>query len=213
MLYKYFSKIYDKKDIFLPSNYNDKYNLVNKEDQEFITSKKFKILLCHCSFNNELTRSFSFDCFSITCVRNPLDRILSHYYYFDYPKEKKLFHELDKTKIKLIIEQNGKTILTRLSGEEMDLNIAYSNIERINCILIFENINNDIVHMKNLLNKKFNKKIVLKNNFIKHNKNNFDYEKYIKKDMKIINKNLDLIKDLEVYNYIIKMSIEKRFKL
>lgn len=95
----------------------------------------------------------------------------------------------------------------------MDLNIAYSNIERINSILIFENINNDIVHMNNLLYKKFNKKIVLKNNFIKHNENNFDYKKYSKIDMEIINKNLDLIKNLEVYNYIIQMSIEKRFKL
>ena len=213
MLYLYFIKIYNRTKIFLPSNYDNKYNLVSTEDLNFITLNKFKILLCHCSFNSALTSSFSFTCFSITSVRNPIDRILSHYYYFDYPKDKILFHELDESKIKLFIENYGKVILLRLSGDTMDLDITYSNIQKINCILIFEKIDDDIVHLNNLLNKKFKKKINLKDTSIKNNKNTFNYKEYADKDMQIINENIDLIKDIEIYNYICNLSIDERFRL
>jgi hypothetical protein len=211
ILYNYFKNIYDEKRIFEPCRFNHKYNLVCKKDLDFLNNNFFKVILAHCSYNDKFTNTFSKNCFSITCVRNPIDRILSHYYYFDYINEKKPLNELSKDKIKYYIEEHGKTMLFRLSGETMDLNIAYNNINIINCILVFENIKKELDLMNNLLNKKFNKNIDIE--IINENETKFNYKIFREKDIEVINKDLDLIQDTKIYEFVNNMDIKDRFKI
>ena len=90
MLVDYFEKIYDKKYIL-------DYNLTTVDDLTYI--QNCKVLLSHCNFNQQnITDSFSKTCFSILCVREPMERWLSHYYYFMNPTKCK-FCELSDNEI------------------------------------------------------------------------------------------------------------------
>lgn len=199
ILYNYFKNIYDGEEIFLPEKYNNEYNLVSAKDFEFLNNKFYKVLLCHCNYNDEFTNSFSKNCFSITCVRNPIDRILSHYYFFNYSNEQKPLNELPEDKIKNYIEKFGSVILLRLSGKTMELDIAFDNIKNINCILVFENIKTDLEQMNLLLNDKFNLNIKIEN--IIENETKINYNLFKEKDIGVINKHLDLIQDIKIYEF------------
>jgi dTDP-glucose 4,6-dehydratase len=210
-LYNYFKNIYDETKIFLPEKFNDKYNLVSNKDLDFLNNNFYKVILAHCNYNDQCTNTFSDKCFSITCVRNPFDRILSHYYYFDYINEKKLFHELSEERIKYYLNEYGHTMLFRLSGRTMNFDIAYNNISKMNCVLVFENIITELELMNDLLDNKFNKQIDIE--IIKENETKFNYKIYKEKDIRIINRHLDLIPDIKIYDYVKNMSVGERFKI
>jgi len=212
ILYNYFINIYNDDDIFLPSHKNNEQNLTNKEDLIYFKDKDYKIILCHCNYNHiDITNYFSNTCFSITCVRNPIDRIISHYYYFDYYKYKLKLHELDETNIKNIIDENGRTILMRLSGNTFNFDDVINNLKNINCIMIFEKFTDDIKLLNNLLNNKFNSNFIMEN--IHVNENNINYKEFKNQDVKIILKYIHLIEDMKIYSYIYKLNNDERFKL
>ena len=176
IFYNYFKKIYKSKFI------NYKINLTNN----FNDFKHFKVMLCHCAYNHQnVTSQFSKNCFSVTCVREPLSRFISHYYHFSYPKNNKKIHELTDTEMLYQLKINGSNLLTtRLSGNTDNYQTAIDNIKSINCILVMENINTDLIKLNKLLNKHFNKNYQLKlehTNKNKINKNELDFlflEKY-----------------------------------
>jgi hypothetical protein len=212
ILYNYFKNIYDESQIFEPGRFNNhKFNLNSKNDVDNLNNYFLKVILAHCNYNDKYTNIFSKNCFSITCIRNPIDRLLSHYYYFDFVNEKKALHELSNEKINYYINQYGCTILIRLSGLTMDLNTTYDNIKKINCILVFENIKTELDLMNNLFNKKFNKNINIE--IINENETKFNYKIFRKEDIKIINEKLDLIPDIKIYEFVINMDIKDRFKI
>lgn len=212
MLYNYFKNIFNESEIFLPSHKNNQQNLTCFEDLNFFKDKNYKVILCHCNYNQvNVTDNFSDKCFSITCVRNPIDRIISHYYHFDYPNYKLKLHELDENDIQNIVDKYGKTILMRLSGNKYNINDAINNLKNINSIIIFEKFEDDFKLFINLLNKKYNLNIVIEN--LKINKNIINYKEWKNKDIEKIVKYIDLIKDMQIYEYVNNLNDNERFKI
>ena len=211
MLYNYFINIYPEKDIFIPEKNNYKHFCL--EEKYYFEKNNFKVILSHISFNEKyLTSLFSETSLSITSVRNPIERIISHYYYFDYKKYNKCMHMLNDNEIKEYLVLSN-IILWRLSGNTNNLTIAKQNLKQINCILIMDIFNDEKTFFENYLNNKF-KSI---NTLIKLHYNKTEYNEIIgfnkEKDIEIILNNQNLIIDeIELYNYILNMTIEERFK-
>ena len=213
ILYNYLKHIYKDTDIFLPSHKNGERNLTAKTDVLFFKDQLYKVVLCHCSFDHlNVTDDFSKSCFSITCIRHPINRLISHYYYFDYSSTKLKIHELSNDILKQLIINYGRVMLMRLSGHTLDVNIAKYNISNnINCIMIFENFENDLKSLNNLLNTKYNVNIAMEN--VKINENKINYSEWVDNDIAKINEHLHLIEDIELYNYAINLDKDVRFKL
>lgn len=204
MLREYFKNIFKENEIYLPEKYNN-INLINMNNYEFINklNNDFKILLCHISYKTELTKQICNNIFSISCVRNPYTRIISHYYFFDYSKYNKNLYELNDNEIIKILNNYGNIILKRLGPKK--------NINEINCILIMEKINTDLIELNKILNIKYNKNINLK--LLKVNSNK-KYSYSLQFDMIFLEKYVKYFKeDLELYNYILSLPIDKRFKI
>lgn len=204
MLKNYFKNIFRIDEIYLPEKH-DNINLITDKHYSFINNHTvdFKVLLCHISYKTKLTNNLCNNIFSITCIRNPYNRIISHYYYFDYPKIKKNLYELNKTEIINILNNYGNLTFKRLGSR--------NNINEINCILIMENIKNDVVKLNEILNKKYNKNIKLE--LYNLNSNN-KYSKTIQFDIIFLEKYSEYFKeDIDIYNYVNSLPIEKRFKI
>ena len=215
MLYDYYLNIYDKHLIYNAS-LNNEINLCTSDDYLKFTKFDYKVFLAHCNYNTEYFPGLITNtCLSIVCVRNPIYRILSHYYYFDYSYYKKKFSDLGENDKKKIISINGRLLLLRLSNKDLDYETDYEcnyenakrNVDNTNCIIIFENIDNDLKTLNKFLNHKYNSDFKMTN--IVSNANNITYDI---DDLKYVNDNLNLIADMEIYNYIINLDVQKRFK-
>lgn len=216
MLYNFFKNIYTEDEIYYPEKYKVTQNLIKKEDYIFFEKEyihNIKVLLCHCSFNHRnITDKFSTTCYSITCIANPIDRIISHFYYFDKDKYNRNLYELDESEITdyLVKRNRGGLITYRLSGSTNDILIAKDNLDKIDCILLLESIEEDIV----ILNAILNKRTTTNNNIniIKKNVNIDNYKDNKTKDVDILLKYIHLIKDMEIYGIIKDMTIDERIK-
>jgi len=105
MLYDYFKNIYPKKDIFIPKMIG--YKHFSLEHKYYFEKHNFKVILSHMSFNEKyITSIFSKTALSITCVRNPIGRIISHYYHFDYKNYNKNFYMLDDDEMKKYVSNS-----------------------------------------------------------------------------------------------------------
>jgi len=204
MLQSYFKNIFKTDEIYLPEKYNN-INLITDSNYEFINNHRndFKILLCHIPYKSKLTNNLCNNIFSITCIRNPYNRIISHYYFFDFPKIKKNLYELNENEIINILNNYGNLTFKRLG--------PINKINELNCILIMENIKNDVVKLNEILNKKYNKNI----NLELHNINsNNKYSKTIQFDIIFLEKYSKYFKeDIDIYKYLQSLPIEKRFKI
>ena len=204
MLLNYFKNIFKLNEIYLPKKYGN-INLITDKDYNFMNNYNidFKVLLCHISYKTSLTKKLCNNIFSITCIRNPYNRIISHYYYFDYPIMKKNLYELNENEIKNILNCYGNLTFNRVG--------SINNINEMNCILIMENIKDDVVKLNEILNKKYNKNIKLE--LCNLNSNN-RYSKTIQFDLIFLEKYSEYFKeDIDIYNYVISLPIEKRFKI
>lgn len=211
MLFNYFKNIYNTNKIYG----NNGGNLINLNDLNKIIQNKYNVFIGHCSFNKIGITDFSKSCFSITCVREPIERFLSHYYWFFKPTTNLNFNELNEEDIIYYINNCAPSLLTfRLSGETQILQDAIDNLNYINCILIQSEINTDIIHLNKILNSYTNTNNhidlieLFKNNDKNNNKTNrllLDLEK-LKPFMNLFEN------DIYLYNYIKNMNIESRFK-
>lgn len=203
MLFSYFKHWFDITEIYKADNEP------NWTDQD-----QYKVMLYHCSYNQKgVTDRFSEHCFSITCVRNPIDRILSHYYFFDYPTTNTPFHVLDpSTKVEYIIAY-GSLLLRRLSGETYDINDAVQHLRQINCILIMENMEKDLLLLIQTLNDTFGQKIDIPKIHTNANHCSVYNGETLDKDIAYINQYKDCIADLPLYEIITQMSDSERFKV
>jgi len=213
-LEEYFKIFYKNDEIYIPYKYNNK-NLCLEEHYNYINElpNDFKVVLCHISYKSRLTNPLCNNIFSITCVREPYKRILSHYYHFNYIKYNVNFHELNENDILTVLSNCSNLTLRRLSGDTMDIDICKKNINEINCIIILENIEDELKELNNILNSKYNRHDLFLN--IKNiNKNKINYKEFFDLDINILKKyNSIFMKELEIYNYILSMPISKRFHL
>ena len=118
--YNYFIKFYDKKNIHIPEysksiTYNissiEAYNIFKQN----INYKNIKVLLCHSNFNHKNITSDFNEHFSVTCIRNPIDRLISHYYFRYYKLyKKKLIEFTDKELDDLMYKNNLCNIITKI---------------------------------------------------------------------------------------------------
>jgi hypothetical protein len=219
MLYDYFLNIFNKDDIYVPE-YNNDINLNTNDNLKTIYSiNNCKVILAHCSYNKlNVTDHFSDYCFSITCVRDPIDRFISHYNYFLKKNTNKNIQELTDDELNKIIHYNKNTINWRLSGETNNINDSINNIKKINCILIMEKIESDIIILNNILNSIYNinKKInIIKTNTSMDTSINISINTSNITDYDYIKKNYldDFEDDYEIYNYILNMKIEDRIRI
>lgn len=207
-LFNYFKNIYDPTQIY---GSKGTHNLTTLDDLNKITNSNYNVIISHCSFNKIGITDFSKSCFSITCVREPIERFLSHYYYFCKKITNLNFNELNEEDIKVYINKCVPNLLTyRLSGQTKVLQDAIDNLNYINCILIQSEINSDIIHLNKMLNSYTNtdnhiKLLELNPNNNKNNNLLLDLEK-LKPFMNLFEN------DIYLYNYIKNMSIESRFK-
>ena len=182
---------------------------VEENDLAFIKQNDFKVLLCHCNFNQPgVTDLFSKTCFSITCVRDPFSRSLSHYYHF-IRNDNRAFSDLTNDEILSIIPRIAPNLLTsRLSGFQDNLEIALQNVKHINCILIFENLKNDIISLNNILNDVTHSKLKLNMAFrnVRSSYSEKDYARIKQFHQYFQN-------DILLYNTIVKMGAKNRFRI
>lgn len=213
MLRNYFIKFYDINEVFLPSEHNY-IHYCSDNDINYINKLKnnIKILLTHISYKSNLSkRLWSSSTISLTCVRNPEKRIISHYYHFDYNKYNKMFNELNECDIIYMLKDYGNIISKRLSGETNNIDDCIKNLQEINYILILEKINDDIPILNNCLNNLYNTNYSI--NIENENVNKIDYKSYLEIDILVL-KNYEIYynNDMYLYNYICNLSLNERFK-
>lgn len=137
--------------------------------------------------------------------------MISHYYYFDYDKYHIPLHCFTQ---ELLYEYvtNKKAILMRLSGNSFDLEFALENMKNINIILIFKNLEDDIIKLNQVFNDHFKVEIDLK--LSKQNEgNNKISSEYLEKDKDFLLKSGLLDDELLIYEKVCSMNTDARFNL
>ena len=205
MLFEYFRHLYDLRQIYIPEKYNVKQNLLNARDLEILKPAGYKLLFCHCNFNQfNVTDSFSKTCFSITCVREPLARFLSHYYFFG--RNRTPFANLTDEQIVPMLKDTS-LLTRRLGGNTNNLTVALDNLKHINCILILEQLESDVVSLNKLLNETTGAALKFKMIF-KNVHKSYSIEDYAR----ITKFKQYFASDIKLYSVICDMSSDQRFK-
>jgi hypothetical protein len=207
MLYEYLKNIYADNDIYIP--FKNNFRHYNLQEKQFFEKNKFKVILSHISFNDEI--SIFSEHLSITCVRHPINRMISHYYYFDHDEYGIPLNRFSKDELIKYIHTK-KAILLRISGGSLNIDDAINNLNKMNIILILEKLQDDVLKLNKLLNQHYNVnyKLILQNENISNKKvSNDDF----KKDYEML-KTLNVLEDeLTIYNHILAMNDIDRFNL
>ena len=180
-LYDYFMYLYKTNQIFDPELSND-YNIqFNKKNIEIIKKdnhfdyNNLKVIVGHTRVY-DLPSLFINTPLKITILRDPVDRIISHYYSFD-----KISHnnseliDLPENIFKKYCQGHGCHMCRVLHCMDKDNYLSVNKIKTIitqfTYILILENIEEDIKILNKLLNKYYNVNYNIQLNFINVNEN------------------------------------------
>ena len=156
ILDNYFSKIYHKLNIY---NSKNEPNLIEVEEKNSLNQipniLNYKIVLSHIQYNTKISNTFKKQHFSFTVVRNPVDRIISHYYFFNYKEnnKKEMMDFTDEELENYCHSMSRVTTAYFSSNDNYDLKIAKENILKIKYIAIFNNLDNDLNNLNTQLNK------------------------------------------------------------
>lgn len=213
-LYNYFSNCIDNTLIFFPekSILDKTINLTHNNIQKIknIGYKyiqylyQIKVILCHISCND--TQFHFHPEFAITCIRNPISRVISHYNFFDKPTFQKEFNELTDDEFDLWFRQKGNLMIFRLTNSHDNLLLAKQNLLKMNHVILFENYDYDISILGNKLTNHFGHTF-----HYNHIQKNCNSKNHIQYSYVFIDKIISKLKDeLELY-YFYKKS-KRRFK-
>ena len=213
MFYEYFLNLYKEDEIYMPE-LNENFNLDQqnyKKVANMIDLNKIKVVLSHMNYGNSYIEKSNFN---FTCIRNPVDRIISHYYFFDYQNYNKHLREFTDEELKSVIK-TGNLMIHRLSNGSNNLHEVNENMKKMDYIMIYENLNDDIKELNCLLKDKYqiDAKLELphRNKTGDNNENNTveNYKKYV--DMNLKKKILQFCtKDMELYNFIHNMKENRK---
>ena len=160
---------YDESLIFFAGTKNDELNF--KPDflelikQKYTNYNNLQIILSHINYNDfPLNPKIK-----ISFIRNPVDRVISHYYYFDYPNTKVHFIDLPKVEFNNFCIEYGKICCNALGVLDdkynLDIDLMNQRIKEFDFIGTVENINEDVIKISKIINNKLFKvnmdKIVL----------------------------------------------------
>lgn len=206
ILYDYFCKIYPQNVIFTPMpgpemqiNYlPDNIEKIKKNPRYDFPN--IKIILSHIRYNSfpNLTQ----DCdYKFICVRHPISRVISHYYFFDFPKTQIHLIDLNFEDFKNYASTMGKHIsncfgITTPNEIQID-----KRLKEFNYIAILENLDSDLIGLNKSLNKTF------KQNILFHNENlNISKKRDIKEKekLRILLEQFCML-DIMVYNRILSL--------
>ena len=193
MLLKYFKNIFDENEIYMPNKHNGNTNLVNANERQLLEQtydlNNKKVILAHCNYNElNVTSDFSKKCFSIVCVREPIDRFISHYYYFSFKETNKPLFELSEEELDKYIDNYGNLLTLRLSGGTKNYKDAIKNIRNIDSIILLEDLNAGLKNLNEKLNKNTGQNIKLeeeKKNVQKSKREELDKERMKLKSEKL----------------------------
>ena len=213
-LNNYFSNFIHSKSIFIPelSNIDKTINLTHHNIQSIkkIGDKyiqylyQIKVILCHISCND--TQFHFHPEFAITCIRNPITRVISHYNFFDKLTFKKEFNELTDEEFDLWFQQKGNLMIFRLTNSHHNLILAKQSILKMNHVVLFENYDYDIHILGNKLANHFGHTF-----HYNHIQKNCNSKNHIQYSYVFIDKIISKLKDeLELY-YFYKKS-KRTFK-
>ena len=156
-----------------------------------IDISKIKIILSHTS----VTDLYNQPKIKITCIRNPFDRIISHYYFFDYKTTNIHMYDLEINALRKYFNEYGTLICNRTGcldrKKHTTIEAIRNSIKSFDFILLVEQLEEDIKILNSELNKinNINYKIVPE----VHNITSYDYSIH-KSKLK------DLLKDITVYD-------------
>ena len=205
ILYEYFVKIYPKNIIFIPEYSEDirinytPHHIEKIKQNPIYDFPNIKVILSHIRFSYfpDLSTSCKY---KLTCVREPISRVISHYYFFVFPKNKIEFIDLSHKDFEYFASHQGNHISNCLDiTSNSDINEIDKRLKEFNYILTIENLENDLVTLNKSLNK-----IYKKNYFFHNQKKNFSKKKSEIKDekkLKFLLKKYCTIDEL-VYNRI-----------
>ena len=211
--YNYFSNFINKKNIFIPEKNNNIKMQFNKyyyeNELESLKSNKnynfndLEIILCHVRYNDfkHIEKNIPL---KVTFLREPIERVISHYYFFTKNKFNCELIDLDENEFNKFCTFHGtymsKSVLNCVDKDNnIDLKILKDRYNEFLYIGLLENIENDTKILNKKLNNYFNVNYNLNVETKNVNKKNIkDYEK-LKKKIEPFCKN-----DIIMYNYIKK---------
>ena len=210
MLNKYFMNIFNANQIFIPESANDlTLNYLPEcldKIKEMYVFDNIKIILSHIRYNDLIFKN-TIKPLLFTVLRDPIDRVISHYYFFDYNTNNNC-HMIDLNDIEF-------TNYCNYYGSHMSLCLGILNkdgtidehlcnqcIKEFAYIALLETLDNDIKHINKLLNNKYNCNFTI--DILNENKNCSIFIK----DHKLLKSKIEFFCKNDLYLYK-KVKLEK----
>jgi hypothetical protein len=157
----YFLNFYKQKHIFIPEkNGNIKINFVPEnietiKKNKSISYNNLKVILSHIRYSYFPTLNIRVP-LKITVIRNPVDRLISHYYFFQYKQNNCQMIDLPKEEFDNFCRFHCSHITNSMgclnADNVVDKSLCEERIKEFSFIGLLENIDKDIIIINDLLN-------------------------------------------------------------
>jgi len=162
---KFFLNIYKQNQIFIPEkNGNIKLNFLPEnieaiKNNKNISYSNLKVILSHIRYTYFPILNTTAP-LKITVIRHPVDRLISHYYFFQYKIANCHMIDLPKEEFDKFCRIHCSHITNSIgcvnSDRIVDKSLCEQRIKEFSFIGVLENIDNDIKDINNLLNSYYN---------------------------------------------------------
>ncbi len=127
-----------------------------------------KVIACHMNYNEINITDFERAKVTVTCVREPVERLISHYYFFSKDKfNDRRLDQLSDDELKQYCAGIGNLMTIRLAGGVNDIDLAIKNVSEMDVVLVLEHLRPGLMQLKRKLEGTF--KVKLTENLKKYN--------------------------------------------